>query len=201
MLAASSLLACDGPSGTGPDGSSGEVVGTVALAKDGAGVPNAIIALLRDGEIVDAAATGASGRVSFAAVPAGTYTMRLTGLELTGLSAKHTSFEPLAQEVVVGSGSPASVVFAGVGLVPARITGVVSCAGAPVPEAAVRVVGGETDVIVTTNAQGRYGATDLAAGHYAVFLVSVPDGCAFEEDHAVADVRIGQQANLDFGSP
>lgn len=172
------------------------------MAKDGSGVPNALVALLRGGQVVDAAATGAGGHVAFTGVPDGTYTLRLTGLELTGLSPRHTSFEPLSQEVVVGAGAPApSVVFAGVGLVPARITGVVSCAGAPVPDVAIRVVGGETDVVVATNAQGRYGATDLAAGHYAVFLLAAPAGCAFDEDHAVADVRIGQQANLDFESP
>ena len=200
-LAGSFPLACDEPNGTGLDGSTGEVVGTVALAKDGAGVPNAIVALVRGDQVVDAAATGADGRVAFDAVAEGTYTLRLTGLELTSLSPRHTSFDPMVQEVVVGGGSPVSVVFAGVGLVPARITGVVWCAGAPVPDAEVRVVGGDTDVTVTTNAQGRYGATDLAAGHYAVFLATAPDGCAFDDDHAVADVRIGQQANLDFGSP
>lgn len=172
------------------------------MAKDGSGVPNALVALLRGGQVVDAAATGAGGHVAFTGVPDGTYTLRLTGLELTGLSPRHTSFEPLSQEVVVGAGAPApSVVFAGVGLVPARITGVVSCAGAPVPDVAMRVVGGETDVTVSTNAQGRYGATDLGAGHYAVFVVAAPAACVFDEDHAVADVRIGQQANIDFTSP
>ena len=65
----------------------------------------------------------------------------------------------------------------------------------------MRVVGGETDVTVSTNAQGRYGATDLGAGHYAVFVVAAPAACVFDEDHAVADVRIGQQANIDFTSP
>ncbi len=99
--------------------------------------------------------------------------------------------------MVLADGAPAEAVFAAVGLVPPRVAGFVECDGVPVPGVAVRVVGGDTDVVVETNAQGRYGATDLSPGNYTVILPDPP--CAAGPPYRVISLLPGQSGVADFG--
>jgi hypothetical protein len=184
----------DDPAGT-PETGPGTLTGTVARAKTGEGVANALVALVRDGTVRGTAATDGDGAFAFDGIPDGPYDVHLTGLELTGLSLLHTTFEPRTQRVEV-SGQTEPLLFAAVGVVPARITGVVRCAGAVDTDAAIRIVGGAVDTTVGTNSIGRYALTDLGAGHYALFPVRAR--CLDGLDPRVVGVEIGQYVGEDF---
>ncbi|NIX25642.1 MAG: hypothetical protein GWN07_39895, partial [Actinobacteria bacterium] len=93
---------------------------------------------------------------------------------------------------------PVEVYFSGVGLIPPRISGYVLCNGQAVPDAAIRVVGGDVDQTVRTNAQGKYGATDLGAGFYTAILESAPGTCDFGLRYEVVHARAGQFVDVDF---
>lgn len=196
-LAVAAAACGDRAKPTDPGGGEGEVSGRVALVKTAAGVPNAIVALLQGGDVVRAASTDTEGRFVFADVPPGTYTARLTGLELTGLDLRYVSFAPLEEQVRAG-GDPVEVFFAGNGLVAPHVVGNIRCSGSPVMDARVRVVGGEFDTTVSTNVQGTFSATNLSAGNYAVILASDPSGCAFDPLYRVVQLRSGQAATADF---
>ncbi len=181
------------PSTVGSGG--GQVRGVVARAKTGEGVPNLVVVLLRDGQIVRAVPTNATGDFDLGDVEAGEYVVRLVGLELSGLSLVHTVFTPMERAIVVG-GEVVDLTFAAVGIIPAKIVGEVRCAGMPVSGAHIRVAGGGTDKVVETNAVGRYGANDLAAGSYTVMLVDAP--CAIASEYDVLFVNSGQSVTADF---
>lgn len=171
------------------------MTGNVASVKTGEGVPNLVVALTDGADILAVVATDARGDFAFQDLPAGEYIARLTGIELSTLSPNHTAFEPPEQTVRVASGE-ATIGFGVVGLIPPRVTGDVRCGGTPVAGARIRVIGGETDVTVTTNEQGRYGATDLGPGHHAVLVVSAP--CAITPGWSAVDLLPGQAAEVDF---
>jgi len=152
--------------------------------------------LQRGSEVVASAFTDATGRFGFDQQPAGSYTAKLIGLELTGLRPGHTALEPESQTVLVG-GDPVELVFAVVGLLPPRVSGTITCAGSPVEGARVRIVGGEADTTVTTNAQGRYGANDLGTGYHSVFIASAP--CITVPSFEVVDLKPGQGVEVNFG--
>ncbi|MBX6363282.1 MAG: carboxypeptidase regulatory-like domain-containing protein [Gemmatimonadetes bacterium] len=183
---------------TGPDGGArdGDVTGTVALVKTGAPVANAIVALIQGGRVLQATPTDEAGHFAFDRVPPGAYTVHLTGLELTGEDPLFTSFEPRSQAVTRSTES-IHVYFGGEGIVPARVTGFVTCRGAPVAGARVRVVGGAVDTTVVTTEQGRYGSPDLAAGAYAVYLEAAPP-CGYPTPFQAGRVKTGQLLRLDF---
>lgn len=188
-------LACDDdPAANEVPGPGEDVAGTVAQVKTGAGVANLVVALVRDGIIIDVAATDAAGRFSFEDVPNGSYRAVITGLELSALSLPHTALEPPVQEFTV-AGEPVELAFAAVGLIPPRILGFVTCAGQAVQGIAVRVLGGRDDVTVITNDQGKYAATDLDTGHHIVMLPDPPCG---ESHMRTANLLPGQSVEVDF---
>jgi hypothetical protein len=190
------LPACsDDASPAGSLSGEGQVTGVVARQKTGDGIANAVVALVGDETVVQVAATDATGQFAFEDVPAGDYTARLVGLELTGLSLLHTAFEPLQQDLTV-SGEPVDLVFAAVGLVPGQVGGEVRCGGVPVEGARLRVVGGATDTAVETTGLGRYSAADLAEGSYTVMVEEAP--CDTQPSHRVVSLRPGQSVNADF---
>lgn len=194
LLVAASAIACDDPVAD-TQTPAGQLAGRLALAKTGDGVPNAVIALERDGAVVAATATSADGTFSFDRVARGTYDVHLTGLELTPLSLAHTRFEPRSQRVEV-NGETQPLLFAAVGLIPARITGIVSCGGQVDPDAAVRIVGGQVDSVVVSNGIGRYALTDLEPGHYAVMPVRA--ACLDALAARVVHAQVGQYVGVDF---
>lgn len=194
-LAAIVALGCgdDSPSAPGTNGSGPG--GSVTRHKTGEGVAGVVAVLLSAGRVVETAHTDAAGDFRFTTAKAGPYTVRLTGFEIAGLDSRFDAVEPVSQDIVVG-GDPAALVFTVVGLIPPRITGEVFCGGAPVAGARVRVVGGNADVTVTTNAQGKYAALDLVPGHYAVIPVSMP--CAVTPGFEAVELRPGQSGEVDF---
>lgn len=194
LLAALTSACGDDPVGDGATGR-GELTGMVARAKTGEGVANAVVALVRDGAVVRTTATDGAGGFAFDAVPAGGYDVYLTGLELTGMSLLHTTFEPRSQRVEV-AGEVEPLLFAAVGVVPARITGIVRCGGAVDTDAAVRVAGGAVDTVVATNAVGRYALTDLDGGAYALFPVRAR--CLDALPDTVVHAGVGQYVGVDF---
>jgi hypothetical protein len=128
-------------------------------------------------------------------VDAGSYTVRLTGFDLAGISDRETAFEPVEQDIIVAD-ETLNLVFAAVSFVPARIVGTLTCNGTPVAGVNVRVVGGETDQIVVTNSQGRYGANDLDEGWHTV--IPQDPACAIDPGYDAVFVRPGQSVDVSF---
>jgi len=178
-----------------PRSSTGRVAGVVAAAKSAEGVPNLLVALMLDGKVLRAVPTNTLGEFRFDDVAPGRYVVRLTGLEISGLNPLYTVFTPVEQTILV-EGEPLDLTFAVVGLVPTHIVGEVSCGGRPAVGAHIRVVGGDTDAVVETDAVGRYGATDLAPGSYTVMAMDVP--CTVESDIKVVSVNTGQSLFVNF---
>lgn len=176
-----------------------DVSGVVADEKTGTGIQDVLVALVRDGHVAAVTQTDATGRFGFTGIAAGTYTAWVTGLELAGIDPRTTALEPEQQDVVVDGQPVSDVVFAGIGLIPARIVGDVTCGGQPAAGAQVRVVGGEADTTVVAGGTGRYGVNNLAAGHYAVLAVSVP--CTPPSPWAAVEVKAGQEVQVDFTGP
>jgi hypothetical protein len=173
----------------------GHISGLVASSKTARGVPNILVALVRDDEIVDAVATDDLGEFRFRGVDRGSYVVQLTGLELSGLNPLHTTLEPVRQAVRVGE-DPVELTFAVVGLLPSRIVGEVRCGGRPVVGARIHVVGGVADMVVETDPVGRYGATDLTPGSYTVMAMDVP--CAVETELQIVSLKTTQSVVVDF---
>jgi hypothetical protein len=172
------------------------LTGAVAFVKTGAGVPDLVVALLQGGHVVRTTHTLADGSFSFTGVGEGSYTARLTGLELTGVNLRATAFDPLERPVTLGS-EPVDLAFAAVGLVPPRVAGDVVCGGVPVSGATLRIIGGEeTDVTVTSDVAGRYAATNLSEGVYTVIPLEAP--CALSPAFQAVMVGKGQGGEADF---
>lgn len=174
------------------------VRGSVTSSKTSHGVPNLLIALLRDGRVLDVSVTDSAGAFRFAAAAAGSYTVRVSGMELAGLTPRLTTLEPEAFDLALASGETRDLFFAAVGLIPPRIVGIIRCNGLVQTGVRVRVIGGSTDVVVESNAQGKYAATDLEPGHYAVIPVSSPLPCALAPAYGTASLLAGQAATVDF---
>lgn len=169
--------------------------GSVTSEKTSAGVPGLVVALVHNGLVVRAAPTDSNGAFEFRDIARGSYTVSLTGFDLANIDLRYTAFTPV-NDTIVASAEPADIVFAAVGLIAPHIVGTVTCGGALIAGAQVRVIGGATDETVTTNAQGMYGATDLSAGHYAVIVVSAP--CTVSPAYSAATLLPGQAVHVDF---
>lgn len=178
---------------TSPVHQKGEVTGAVARLKTSDGVPNLLVALIGGGRVVEAATTDDDGVFRFSDVPPGSYTVRLSGLELAGIRPATTAFDPEEHEVTV-DGATEPVVFAAIGLF-TQVLAEVTCGGAPAAEASIRVVGGAVDTLVRTNALGEVAAS-VDPGHYVLFPADAP--CALGPAFAVADVRQGQTVRVSF---
>jgi hypothetical protein len=195
-LAVAAILACsDNETATGPGAGDGEIRGTVTSEKTAHGIPNLIVALVHDGRVTDAVPTDSGGSFAFGDIARGDYVVRLTGIELSDLSPLHNVFTPVADSVTVGD-APVQLFFTAVGLIPPRIVGVVSCGATPVADARVRVIGASTDTVVSTTAQGRFGATELEPGHYAVIVTEAP--CTIDPTYHAVELLPGQAAEVNF---
>lgn len=180
-----------GPGGAG----NGVVTGTVTRHKTGDGVPNVIAALVSSSGVAATAHTDAAGRFEMTGIAPGTYTLQMAGHTIAGLDTRFEIMEPQSRDVTVDGSSP-DFVFTVVGLVPPRITGEVFCGAAPVAGARIRVIGGDADVTVVTNEQGKFGALDLMPGYYAVIPVEAP--CQLTPSYRAIQLRAGQSADADF---
>lgn len=187
------LGACD--VGLANGGQPGTVSGVVAAAKTAEGVANVVVVLVRDGRVLNTTFTSEEGIFRFDDVEPGRYVVGLTGLEFSGMSLLHTVLTPSSQTVVVEN-EPIDLTFAVVGIVPARIVGEVKCGSRPAVGAEIRVVGGSTAVSVRTDVVGRFGATDLAPGNYAVMAGEVP--CDVGRDVRVVSLNAGQSISINF---
>lgn len=180
----------------GPGGGDGSVQGVVAQLKSGEGVPNLVVVALREGVGMRSSVTGADGTFALSDLADGSYTVRLTGFELSPLSLPHTIFDPIEQTVQVSGGATEDLVFVAVGVIPPRIQGTVTCGGTPVAGARVRLVGGASDVTVETDGNGEFGSADLTEGSYAVIPVESP--CALSPDFHVIEARKSATATAGF---
>jgi hypothetical protein len=195
ILIAVASSCSDNEAATGVTAGNGQIDGTVTSEKTAHGIPNIIVALRHDGQVTAATPTDSSGAFSFHDLPQGSYVVRLTGIELSDISPLHNAFTPLADSVTVGD-APVRLFFTAVGLIPPRIVGVVSCGGDPISSAKVRVIGASTDTVLTTTAQGRYGATELDPGHYAVIVTDAP--CTIDPPYDAVELLPGQAAEVNF---
>lgn len=172
------------------------LTGSVTSEKTSAGIHGLPVVLIQDDVAQAVALTDSAGTFRFTGLARGEYRVHLTGLEVIGMSPKHTVFTPTDAEVLITGGSE-TVFFAAVGVIPPRVVGTVSCGGAVAANAQVRVIGGSaTDTTVVTNDQGKYGATGLDPGRYAVVLVSAP--CAVPPTVTSVLLLPGQAATVDF---
>jgi len=199
ILLAFSLGACSDEDPAGSGGGNGEgVAGVVARQKTGVGVEGVTVAVLAGGRPVHAAVTGPDGRFGTGPLADGVYEIVPVGLELAGLDPRFDVMEPLRDTVTVSSGKGPDLVFAVVGLIPARITGEVTCGGQPDPTATIRVAGGSTtDQVAAADAVGRYAVLDLLPGVYSVIPQS--GACAVTPDHQILTLRPGEFGRVDFG--
>ena len=197
LLGLLAVGACDDDGGLDPSIGSSAVSGTVARQKTAEGVAGAVLALVdAEGMVLATTFTDGTGHFTFRAIDQGDYAVRLVAPELAGLDPLYDALEPEVWEFALGS-DPVELVFAVVGLIPARITGTVSCGGAPAGGVDVRVIGGPTDVTATTESSGIFTALDLLPGTYAVIPLSPP--CALDPPFSAANVRPGQFVDLSFG--
>jgi hypothetical protein len=174
------------------------VSGVVARQKTGVGIPGVTLAVMAGGEVVTAAVTGPDGGFATGPLQDGSYEIVPVGLELAGLDPRFDVMEPARDTVRVSSGESPGMVFAVVGLVPARITGEVSCGGQPDPGAVIRVVGGAaTDRSATADVLGRYAVLDLLPGVYTAIPVS--GSCSLAPSYMVLNLRPGEFGKADFG--
>lgn len=204
-VALCTLLTACGDDPTDPPTSNedgGSIHGVVARQKTGVGVGDVVVGLKTStGQVVEATFTDIDGSFSFGEVPDGSYEVFLANLEGAGIDPVFDALEPEVATVQVGAEPLSALVFAVVGLVPARIAGDISCGGAPQTDATVRVVGGTIDRSVTANPQGRFAALDLLPGKYTVFASTT--GCTLAEAVRVVEVLRGQFVEVDFagGAP
>lgn len=199
-LSVAFLCACgsdDTPAGN--DGGDGPGVnGVVARQKTGVGIGGVTVAVRSGTGVVHAAVTAPDGTFSTGPLPDGVYELVPVGLDLAGLDPRFDVMEPLRDTVTVSSGSAEGVVFAVVGIIPARVTGEVSCGGEPDATATVRVAGGiGTNRVAAADALGRYAVLDLVAGVYTVIPES--GACAVSPDHLILTLRPGEFGLADFG--
>jgi hypothetical protein len=189
-------LACsDDDAATGLSSGPGQIDGTVTSEKTAHGIPNLVVALVHDGEVIAAAPTDSGGAFSFRGLAQDDYVVQLTGIELSHLDPLYNAFTPASDSVTVGD-TPVRLFFTAVGLIPPRVVGVISCGGVPSSSAHIRVIGASTDTVVSTTAQGRYGATELDPGHYAVIVVDAP--CPVEPSYEAVELLPGQAAEVNF---
>lgn len=200
LLAAAFLVSgCsddNNPTGGG-DGSEPGIQGTISRQKTGVGVPGLTVAVVSGGEAVAAGTTDPNGEFAIRGVPDGSYEVVPVGLELAGLDPRFDVMEPAVDTVVVEGGASEALVFAVVGLVPARITGDVTCGGTPDTGATVRVAGGvATDRESSPDPLGRYAVLDLLAGVYVV--VAESPNCMLAPAYRIVTVRPGEFVRVDF---
>jgi hypothetical protein len=195
LFAAFLPISCSDDEPTSPDVQGGNLAGVVTRHKTGTGVPGIVVVLLADSSVIATTHTDGTGRFDFGRLDAGPYQVRLTGLDLAGLDVRFDTVEPEHRNVSV-SGGREELVFTILTLVPPRITGDVFCAGTPVEGVRMRVVGGATDVVVTTSAQGKYGALDLTPGNYAIIPIDTP--CTMAPAFHTIELRPGQSGEADF---
>jgi hypothetical protein len=195
LFAAFQPISCSDDEPASPDVGGGNLAGVVTRHKTGTGVPGTVVVLLADSTVIATTHTDGSGRFDFGRLAAGPYQVRLTGLDLAGLDVRFDTVEPEHRDVSVSGGSE-ELVFTILTLVPPRITGDVFCAGTPVEGVRMRVVGGATDVVVTTSAQGKYGALDLTPGNYAIIPIDAP--CTMAPAFHTIELRPGQSGEADF---
>ena len=175
----------------------GVLEGLVARQKTGVGLANVVVGVrTTGGEVADATFTDVDGSFGFDGLPGGRYEVFLANLQAAGIDPLFDVVEPEVATVAVGDGVADDVIFAVVGLVPARIVGDVTCERGLPSQATVRVVGGSIDKTVSTNMQGRYAALDLAPGHYSVFAET--DACTLTDAIRVVSVLRGQFVEVDF---
>lgn len=193
------LLACgdEGSPAGGDPGTEPGITGVVARQKTGVGVPGVTLTVLAAGQPVTSAVSGPDGSFDTGRLQDGSYVVVPVGLELAGLDPRFDVMEPMRDTVQVESGKAPALVFAVVGIVPARITGEVTCGGSPDPGASIRVAGGgSTDRTVVADALGRYGALDLLPGVYTVLPAAA--SCALSPAYVVLDLRPGEFGRVDF---
>lgn len=136
------------------------IVGRVSVEGDGlAGVTVSL-----SGSESRTATTDQAGQYAFSELRAGTYQVGISNFNVDDYEFSSTS-----ESVTVTLGQTANVPFDGTRLRTAGISGRVSVEGTPLADVSVVLAGASADS-ATTNANGQYAFTGLAAGDYTVTI-------------------------------
>jgi len=131
-----------------------------------------------------ATSTDASGSYSFSNVPAGAYTVSISGF------ASDATFSSTSQAAVISSaGQTVTVNFDGSYVRTASISGSVSAGGSGISGVTVSMTGQESGT-KTTDAAGNYAFTGLRAGSYTV-TISGFDGAEYNFSSTSTSVTLG----------
>ena len=142
------------------------------------------------------ATTDAAGQYAFAELRPGSYTVGISGFD-----TRDYEFTETSKSVTVALGQTNNVPFDGIRLRTAGISGQVSVEGAGIAGVVVALMGGDAEAMDTTNAEGQYGFSGLAAGTYTVTISGYDDvaySFAEEEKAKTVDLALGQAAIQNF---
>ena len=166
------------------------IVGRVAIGGSG-GLAGVTVSL--SGIETGTTTTDAAGQYAFAELRAGSYTIGISGYD-----AEEYGFEEISKSVDLVLGEMNTVSFDGIRLRTAGITGKVSVGGVGMPGVTVELTGA-AQATATTDAEGDYAFSELAAGEYTV-MISGYNAADYEFAPTSKSVSlvVDQMSSLDF---
>ena len=164
----------------------GSVSGTVTL--EGANLSGVSVSLSGEGSVT----TGADGTYRFDDVLEGSYTVEISGFP------SDAQFETSMSVAVTESSPNPTVDFAGTYIRTARVSGVVTVEGVPLPGISVALTGLEPKS-AQTDISGAFSFADLRGGDYTVEISGWdPDRFVFEDPSSSFTLSTGQQMTVNF---
>ena len=162
----------------------GSIMGQVSI--EGEGLADVTVSLSGEGEN-QSTRTDNSGQYTFSDLPAGNFSVGISGYDTDDYS-----FETTSKNVSLALGATATVPFEGILLRTSGLSGRVSVEGMGLGDVMVAVSGGdlEEDMTTTTDATGQYAIAGLAEGDYTV-SISGFDDVSYVFENTSMDVTLG----------
>ncbi len=162
----------------------GSIMGQVSI--EGEGLADVTVSLSGEGEN-QSTMTDNSGQYTFSDLPAGNFSVGISGYDTDDYS-----FETTSKNVSLALGATATVPFEGILLRTSGLSGRVSVEGMGLGDVMVAVSGGdlEEDMTTTTDATGQYAIAGLAEGDYTV-SISGFDDVSYVFENTSMDVTLG----------
>jgi hypothetical protein len=186
MAALVALWACDSGSSTPTETApvTGTIAGTVTIEGTGA---SGVTVTLSSGTTTT---TGSDGTYTFSSVPAGAYTVSISGY------ASDATFDATAKAATITTaGQVATVNFAGSYIKTSSIVGVVTGGGSPLTGVTVSMGSSST----TTDASGAYSFSGLRKGSYTVSISGYDATMyTFSSTSTTVDLGVGESKVVSF---